>query len=110
MMNGSGSNIKFNYEYRDAGNYHVDGFEVFSNPDSLSLAKIESKIKAALINSEFFDPSDWRVKRLKHDDWIPELDHTWNRYDSVEFCSEPPTIEISISEFLNLISGISKYW
>jgi hypothetical protein len=108
-MYDSKSNIKFNYEYRDAGNYRVSGDEVFTNPDSLSLLEIESKIKDALISSEFFDPSDWKVKRLKHQDWIPELDHTWNNFDSVDYCDESPTNSFSITEFLKLISTIPKY-
>lgn len=110
MMSDSKNNIKLNYEYRDAGNYHVSGYEIFSNPDCLSLIEIESKIKAALIDSEFFDPSDWKVRRLKHDDWIPELDHTWNKFESIEYSNEANTISMSINDFLKSISNIPKYW
>jgi hypothetical protein len=81
-MNALTSNILFNYEYRDAGNYHISGYEIFSNPESLPLSKVEEIIKTSLIDSEFFDPCNWKVKRLKHNDWIPDLDHTWNKFDS----------------------------
>lgn len=104
MMKDLKNNILLNYEYRDAGNYRISGYEVFSNPDSLSSQEIELKIQASLIDSEFFDPSDWMIKRLKHDDWIPELDHTWNRFESVEYSNQTPTNKLSISEFLKLIS------
>lgn len=104
------SNIKFNYLYCDAGNYKVWGYEVFSNPKSLDLIFIEEKIRVSLIDGEFFDPQFWKVKRLKHDDWIPELDHTWNTFDCIEYSDENPTTSISISEFLVLISKIPKYW
>ncbi len=110
MMSDLKNNIKFSYLYRDAGNYKVWGYEVFSNPDFLSLNIIEQAIRTSLIDGEFFDPDDWKVKRLKHDDWIPELDHTWNEFDSIEFTDENPTINISINEFIKKISKIPKYW
>lgn len=109
-MNALKSNIRFNYEYRDAGNYHVSGYEIFPNPEALNLNAIEEGIKAALIDSEFFDPSYWKVKRLKHDDWIAELDHTWNKFDSIEVSDESPTMDFSISDFLKIISKIPRYW
>jgi hypothetical protein len=105
----SKSNIKFNYLYRDAGNYKIYGYEIFSNPQSAQLAEIERKIRSLLIDGEFFDPQHWKVKRLKHDDWIPELDHTWNEYESVEYTDEVPTMTLVINQFLELISKIPKY-
>ncbi len=102
--------IKFNYLYRDASNYRIWGYEVFSNPQSLDLTIIESKIRESLIDGEFFDPQYWRVQALKHEDWIPELDHTWNAFDCIEYTDENPTTSISINEFLELISKIPKYW
>jgi glycosidase len=104
------NNIKFNYLYRDGSNYKVGGYEVFSNPESLELKIVEERIRESLIDGDFFDPEYWKVKRLKNEDWIPELDHTWNEYDSVEFTDETPTINLSIREFLNVISKIHKYW
>jgi len=86
------------------------GYEVFSNPESLELAFVEGKIRESLIDGEFFDPEYWKVKRLKHDDWVPNLDRTWNEYESIEFTIENPTIDSPISEFLNLIAKIPKYW
>jgi len=106
----SKNNFRFNYEYRDAGNYHVSGYEVFSNPDSLKIEEVEFRIRESLIDSEFFDPSYWLVKRLKHDDWIPELDHTWNRFESLEYSDQTPTNTHSITEFINIISRIPRYW
>ncbi len=108
-MSDSKSNIKFNYLYRDAGNYKVYGYEIFSNPQSAQLAEIERKIRSSLIDGEFFDPQHWKVKRLKHDDWIPELDHTWNEYESVEYTDEVPTMSLAVNQFLELISKIPKY-
>ncbi len=108
-MNDSKSNIKFNYLYRDGGNSKVWGSEIFSNPDSLPLNEVEERIRKSLIDGEFFDPKFWKVKRLKHDDWIPELDHTWNEFDSIEMTIEEPTVDYSITEFLDQIAHAHKY-
>lgn len=108
-MTESQNNIKFNYLYRDSGNFKVWGCEIFSNPDSIEQNNIEVKIKQALIDGEFFDPEKWGVSRLKFDDWVPKLDHTWNEYDSIEITSEEPTIHFSVKEFLDVISRAPKY-
>jgi hypothetical protein len=109
MTCNSKSNIKFNYLYRDAGNFKVWGCEVFSNPDLLELKTIEDRIRTALIDGEFFDPKKWGLKRLKHDDWIPELDHTWNEFESIEITNEAPTVDLTVTSFLNAISIASNY-
>lgn len=108
-MSDSKNNIKFNYLYRDGGNYKVWGSEIFSNPDSFHLGMIEKRIRESLIDGEFFDPKYWKVKRLKHDDWVPELDHTWNEFDSVEITVEAPTVDYSITKFLDEITHAPKY-
>lgn len=109
-MSASKNNIQFNYKYRDAGNYKVFGHVVFTNPDECSLDFIENKLRASLIDSEFFDPKDWKLPRLKFDDWVPDLDHTWNEYENVEYTSEPPTQEKSITEFLEFVSKVPRYY
>ncbi|MBL7871256.1 MAG: hypothetical protein JNM78_06580 [Cyclobacteriaceae bacterium] len=103
-MNVSRSNIKFNYLYRDGGNYKVWGSEVFSNPDMIQLNYAEEKIRKSLIDGEFFDPTYWKVKRLKYEDWVSELDHSWNEFDSIENTLANPTTNYSITEFLTLIT------
>ena len=75
-MNDSKSSIKFNCLYRDRGNYKVCGREILSNPNSLPLNEVQERVRKYLIDGEFFDPKHWKVKRLKHDDCITELDHT----------------------------------
>ena len=107
-MNDSKTNIKFNYLYRDGGNYKVWGNEIISNPYSLPLAEVEVRIRKSLIDGEFFDPKYWKVKRLMHNDWVPELDHTWNEFDSIEMTIEEPTVDYSITEFLDKIAHAPK--
>jgi hypothetical protein len=105
----SKTNIKFNYLYRDGGNYKVWGSEILSNPDSILLVEVEQRIRKSLIDGEFFDPKYWKVKRLKHSDWVPELDHTWNEFDSIEMTLEEPNVDYSITSFLDEISLAPKY-
>jgi hypothetical protein len=105
----SKNNIRFNYLYRDAGNYKVWGSEILSNPDSISLNEVEERIREYLIDGEFFNPKYWKVKRLKHDDWVTELDHSWNEFDSVEITAEEPTVDYSVTEFLDEITHAPKY-
>ncbi len=57
-MNAFKNSIKFNYLYRDGGNFKVWGCEIFSNPDSISPNKIEERIKHSLIDGEFLIPKN----------------------------------------------------
>jgi len=108
-MSASKNNIQFSYKYRDAGNYKVFGHVIFANPNNYSLEFIENKLRASLIDSESFDPKDWKLPRLKFDDWVPDLDHTWNEYENLEYTLEPPTQERSISEFLEFIYRLPRH-
>lgn len=101
-MTAPANNIRFNYLYRDAGNYKIFGSEVFANPDGLKLGEIQGRIKALLIDGEFFDPVKWKIKTLCFPDFIDEEDHSWNEFDSIEFTSQEPTSEKSIGEFLEV--------
>lgn len=105
----SKNNIKFNYLYRDGGNFKVWGSEILTNPDSFHIGMIEERIRKSLIDGEFFDPIYWKVKRLKHEDYVPELDHTWNEFESIEITGMEPTVNYSITEFLDAISHAPRY-
>lgn len=87
-------NLQFNYLYRDAGNYKAFGYEVFSNPDKLELKEIERRIRTALIDEQFFDPSEWGVTRLEITEWDDELDHDWHEFRSVERSNKVATRSI----------------
>jgi hypothetical protein len=94
-------NTKLNYLYRDAGNYKTHGHVIFSNPDNLSVEKIEKEFRKQLIDSEFFDPDELKIPRLKHEafSYDPELDHSWNEFDSFKETDEQITMGQNISEF-----------
>lgn len=102
-MNVSKANIRFNYLYRDAGNYKNYGFVIFSNPNFLSFEKLSRSIISNLIDGEFFN-----YKRLK----IPALffstknsdDHFWHEFENIEETNEAPTETRTIDEFLISLS------
>ena len=43
------SYVKFNYLYRDAGNYKSWGELIFSNPDGLNLKEIDRQLRMKFI-------------------------------------------------------------
>ena len=103
--------IKFNYFYRDAGNYKVHGNVVFDNPDNIDINILEGEIRKHLIDSEFFEPEELKIPRLKHNDfpYDPDLDHSWNEFDSIEETTEELTDKRSINEFLLSLTSSLNY-
>jgi len=83
-MSDSSHNIKFNYLYRDAGNYKQYGSVILSNPDNLSLEKIEKQIRANLIDGEYFIPSKLNIPFINEFPYDAELDHEWYEFVGVE--------------------------
>ncbi len=83
-------NIKFNYMYRDSGNYKNYGFIIFKNPEKLSLIFIEQEIRKRLIDAEFFEPSKVKIPQLVNNDfpYDSDLDHSWNEFVSIEETDE----------------------
>ena len=95
-------NIKFNYLYRDAGNYKTYGCVVFQNLKSLKIDQIEGILKSKLIDDLFFDPRNLGVPALSHSEFSydPELDHSWNEFESLEETHEDATDNRSIDELI----------
>lgn len=105
------TNIKFNYEYRDAGNYKQFGSIVFENPSNiLDLESLEKTIRYNLFDTEFFYPFKLSIPSLHFDDWDTELDHFWYRFESVEHSRVTPNDLKSrtIEQFISEISVFAK--
>ena len=60
-MEAIASNIRLYYKYRDAANYKQYGSVIFSNPDQLFTEIILEKLKAELIDQEYFIPWICRI-------------------------------------------------
>ncbi|HTA83258.1 MAG TPA: hypothetical protein VK783_10005 [Bacteroidia bacterium] len=98
-------NIKFNYLYRDAGNYKLFDEVIFSNPKNIPLNKIENIIKVHLMDGMYFDPQEWGIPLLEFPEYDEELDHDWHEFESIEITTEEATDYRTISQFLKQISG-----
>lgn len=99
------NNIKFNYIYRDAGNYKEFGTIIFSNPDQIETKQVESIIKKRLIDSEFFIANEWNIPTLHFEKWIEELDHELHEFESIESSYDNPNDKLNRT-ILDFISSI----
>lgn len=95
------NNIRFNYEYRDSGNYHKEGSIVFKNTNNIEdLKKVETQMRDFLFDKEFFYPYKLSIPLIHFDTRNIKLDHDWYRFDSLEFTPEQNTDYRSFSDFL----------
>lgn len=97
-------NIKFEYMYRDAGNYKQYGETVFGNPENQSIDSIKNKIAESLIDNEYFDPSVWGIDCIAAYPYDPELDHNWYEFVDVTLSEDELTDDRIIGEFLDMIT------
>jgi len=95
--------IFFNYLYRDAGNYKQHGSVVFGNPNNRRLNEVDQRIRAALIDGEFFVARHWGLPDLRGDECDDELDHDWHEFEVVEETEDGGGAHQSIDVFLDRI-------
>ncbi|MCA9900739.1 MAG: hypothetical protein H6654_10170 [Ardenticatenaceae bacterium] len=106
------SYVKFNYLYRDAGNYKSWGELIFSNPDNLDLIDIDIQLRLEFIQEIFFVAHQINVPEifLYTENSLNEDDHCFHEYNSVEnvelFEFEPD--KRSIKQFLEQIDIASN--
>jgi hypothetical protein len=99
-------NIKFNYLYRDGGNYKNFNFVIFENDQSVSIAEFESLIKSKLIDGEWFYADHWKVPEIFLDTFNFKIDPTWHEFESVEYCDEPINSIFTLAEFVETLKGL----
>ena len=97
------SYIKFNYLYRDGGNYKNWADVTFFNPDNLSVGML-SKGFVAAFDDNLFIAHQVRVPEVFAfpDGTVTEDDHCYHEFDSVEITEDIPddVFGRSIGEFL----------
>lgn len=81
-------NILFEYLYRDAGNYKSWNGIVFSNKSQHDPASLELRVKALLIDNEYFDASKAKVPDMRFKNPVGVLDHGWHEFNSIESTSD----------------------
>ena len=104
-------NVKFNYLYRDAGNYKEYGSVVFAAPNKIDLADYDRKIRDALIDREFFVAETVSIPYLIKLPWDEEIDHSWHEYEGLEFTNEPCDDQTNrgIDIFISTLNLLQKY-
>jgi hypothetical protein len=92
--------IQFNYLHRDSGNWKTFGHKLFSNPEQLSLAEIDQRIRQHLIDTEFFYPDKVEIKKFRFHRFLD--DYSWYEFESVEVVekSKLKSQKPSISDFI----------
>jgi hypothetical protein len=86
------SNVKFNYLYRDAGNYKAWGEVIFINPEERTLDEVETHLRKAFDQDGLFIASQILIPEvfLYIDGRVTDDDHCFHEYDSVEVSNELP--------------------
>lgn len=102
VMNKSNENIKFNYLYRDAGNYKIFDSVIFTNRAGMDIDSVELAVRSKLTDGIYFIPEKWKIPRLSFEGYSPELDHDFHEFESVEETNENSNDE-DISDFLGRI-------
>ncbi len=96
-------NIKFNYLYRDSGNYKKYGSVIFSNPGNMQLQEVEAIIRQKLIYGEWFYADEWGLPELFLKIVDFRIDPTWHEFESIELTEEAITaLSFSILRLVNL--------
>ena len=103
-MNDLRNNLKFEYLYRDAGNYKQFGFVVLKNPSKIDPENATRQIRPYLIDGEFFYPEKIQVPCLEKYEFDPEMDHDWHEFDKFSLTDEKPTEAINAHNFLERFS------
>ena len=96
-------NIKFNYLYRDGGNYKNYSSVIFDNLGNIELAALESLIKSKLIYGEWFYVDEWKLPDLHFGTWDNEIDHTFHEFGSVAYTDKAANAELTLDEFMTAI-------
>jgi len=99
-------NIKFNYLYRDAGNYKKFSSVIFANPQNIELSVVEDLIGSKLISHHWFYADQWQVSDLHSGTWNNELDHTFHEFESVEYTDEVADSSRNLTFFINILKSL----
>ena len=73
-------NIRFEYLYRDAGNFKNWGEVILVNRHGHDVNALEQRARQVLIDQEYFDADKAMVPNLNFKDHIEALDHGWHEF------------------------------
>jgi len=99
-------NIKFNYLYRDGGNYKKFNSVIFENDQSISIEDLEALIKSKLIYGEWFYADQWKVPEIFPSTFDFKTDPTWHEFESVEYCDELVNSTYTLAAFIGILKSL----
>jgi len=105
-------NIRFEYRYRDAGNYKNGGDIVFAKRGKLSADALTGEIRKGLISKEFFVAEDVGIPALHFDKYIPALDHGWHEFIALTETTDEPTDpdKRDVSDLIAALKSVKPPW
>lgn len=84
-------NVKFEYLYRDAGNFKRWGDVVFFNANNIGRDTLATLSGEALpLDSIYFLPDRVDVPSLHFEEWVEDLDHDWHEIHSFDLSDSLP--------------------
>ncbi len=103
-------NIRFEYLYRDAGNFKNWGEIVFSNPHNLNADFVSTMAEKILIDGAYFVASKAGVLDLHVETYDEDLDHGWHEFYSFQSTDEAPNDpqERNVEEFIKSLQHASQ--
>lgn len=81
-------NVKFEYLYRDAGNFKNWGDVIFSNKRRLPIENINNEITLYLIDGLYFNANELEIKDLHSNSIDIDLDHDWHEFHACKNTDE----------------------
>lgn len=98
--------IRFNYQYRDSGNWKKFGSKLFSNPDQLTIEEIKQRIRENLIDQEYFYPDKVGIKKFKFHRYLD--DYSWYEFESVEIIESSDSTNKRVESINSLLVQLRK--
>jgi len=100
-------NIRFEYLYRDGGNYKQFGDVVFANPEGIEIQRLENLVQEALIGEMNFIAEDLHLPLLYFSEKNSD-DHGWHEFDSIHETDEEVSDLRTVSKFIAQLNESCK--
>lgn len=105
---GSMPNIKFNYLYRDSGNYKKSNSVIFANPEGIELSDLEAMIKTKLIWDTWFYAEQWNLPEIFTGIVDFRVDPTWHEFENIAYTDEPSGSTFTLIDFIDIINNLNR--
>jgi hypothetical protein len=95
-------NMRFEYLYRDSGNFKNWGEIIFSNPNKMSIDELVPMAGKVLIDQSYFYATKAKVPDLHFEEYNEQLDHGWHEFHAFQVTDDIPNdpYKRSVDEFI----------